>query len=224
MSLIDDIKAFKETFLKQVPEDIQAIMSRATAKLKEEMAASRSLETGDAAPDFTLPNAQGKPIALAGVRERGPVILSFYRGGWCPYCNLELKALQDNLPAFRRLGAELIAISPEKPEKATETIAKNGLKFEVLTDAGNVIAREYGLEMELDEELRPIYKKWGADLVEHNGDDSFELPMPATFVIDREGTVVEAFVDEDYTNRLDPAEILAAVERAAEDPLADATY
>lgn len=224
MSLTDDIQAFKADFLKKVPEDIQSLMQSATAKLKEQMLASRSLETGDAAPDFTLPNSQGKPIALAGVRERGPVVISFYRGGWCPYCNLELKALQSRLGDIRRLGGELIAISPEKPEKAQATATTNGLKFEVLTDQGNVVARQYGLEMELDEPLRPVYKEWGADLAEWNGDGSYELPMPATFVIDREGTVIEAFVDEDYTERLDPDAIIAAVERAADDPMVEDEY
>ena len=211
MSLKDNIEEFKKQFLAQVPEDIQKIMQTATDKLKQSNLEDQCCKTGGKAPDFSLPNIKGDKLTLAALLDKGPVVLSFYRGGWCPYCNLELKALQESLPGIKASGGQLVAVSPQLPDHSLSTSEANEISFEVLSDVGNHTAREYGLVFTLKEELRPIYEKWGADIASVNGDDSFELPIPATFVINSNGVITYSFVDADYTNRLEPAKIIESL-------------
>lgn len=173
------------------------------------------------APDFELPNARGEVKKLSDMLEMGPVILTFYRGGWCPYCNDQLYALQQLMPEFEELGAQLVAVSPEKPESAADTVLKDGLTFEVLSDVGNKISRVYDLLWTVPEEKRTEFSEWlkgttGKTLAEFNGVDNYELPIPATFVIAQDGTVVYVFKDKDYTKRADPEDIMAALEKLAE--------
>ncbi len=213
MSLRDRIDQFRQKFLPKVPVEIQQTMAQATARLRASGAAERSPKKGDKAPDFALPNVDGSTISTEELRTRGPVVLSFYRGAWCPYCNLELKALQERLPEIEALGAQLVAVSPQQPDASAATVERSALTFEVLSDAGNAVARQYGLEFELPRELRPIYSNWGVDLEASNGDDSYTLPMAATYVIDTDGTILEAFVDADYTKRMEPENVIAALEK-----------
>jgi peroxiredoxin len=208
MSLTDSLNAFKAEFLAKVPDEIQAKMRAAEARVAAEVGTGRVRSTGDRAPEFELPNARGDRVALRSLLARGSVVVSFYRGGWCPYCNIELKALQDRLSEIQAAGGTLVAISPELPDVSQDTITRNGLRFEVLSDSGNRVASEYGLDFVLDASLRPIYKAWGADVALRNGDDTYRLPMPATFVVGADGTIAEAFVDADYTRRLEPDRIL----------------
>jgi peroxiredoxin len=142
----------------------------------------------------------------------GPVVLSFYRGGWCPFCSLELQALQGILPEIRARGASLISVSPEKPDNSLSTAEKYNLEFEVLSDQANRTAREYGLLFTVHEEMRPLYLEWGFDVPVCNGDDSWELPVPATYIIDTNGVVRAAFIDKDYTKRMEPDDIIAALD------------
>jgi peroxiredoxin len=144
------------------------------------------------------------------------VVVSFYRGGWCPYCNLELRALQNALPEIKQLGAQLVAISPQTPDESLSTAEKNELEFAVLSDIGSATAKAYGIAFDLTEELRPIYSRLGHALPDKNGDDSWILPIPATYVIDKDGIVALAFVDVDYRNRLEPAEIVTAIKTLSE--------
>ena len=139
------------------------------------------------------------------------VVLSFYRGGWCPYCNMELRALQQALPEIRATGAELVAISPELPDKTLDTQTRHALEFDVLSDRGNRISEAFGLAFELPEQLRPIYTSLGIDIPAFNGDASFILPVPATYVIDSNGIIRFHFVNADYTRRLEPDEMLRAL-------------
>jgi peroxiredoxin len=167
---------------------------------------------GDSAPLFELPDAGGRVVRLVERLERGPVVLAFYRGGWCPYCNLQLRAYQDVLPELQRLQAQLLAVSPQLPDGTAETVSKNDLRFDVLSDVGNVVAREYGLVFSVTEAVKAFYlKEKRVDLVAINGDEAWELPVPATFVLDRNGTVALADVDPDYTRRLEPATVLDAL-------------
>lgn len=215
MSLTQDLAAFKTEFMATAGADpqIAAAMNRATADLEASGLADRSLAVGAEAPDFTLPNATGETVTLRSLLQDGPVVLSFYRGGWCPYCNLELRALQNALPQIQALGANLVAISPETPDNSLTTAEKNALSFAVLSDVGNKVAREFGLVFTLPAALRPIYEGFGIDLPAHNGDDRFELPVPATYVIGTDGRIALAFVNVDYTQRLDPEAILAALQQ-----------
>lgn len=185
-------------------------------RLRRERAAERAPKPGDAAPGFALPNAVGAKIESAALLRDGPLVVTFYRGGWCPYCNLELREYQKLLPEIEDLGAGLVAISPETPDNSLDTQAKNALKFEVLSDVGGKAARAFGLDFRIDGELRAIYERFGNDLAKRNGDDSWLLPIPASFVIDRDGRVAWAHVDADYTARADPREAIAALRRLKE--------
>lgn len=139
-------------------------------------------------------------------------MVSFYRGGWCPYCNLELRALQAVLPQIRAHGAQLVAISPERPDESFSTAERNALAFPVLSDTGSRVARDWGIAFDLAEELRPVYARLGHALPDRNGGDDWVLPIPATFVLSPDGTVRLAFVDTDYRNRLEPQAVLRALD------------
>lgn len=217
MSLTEKLAAMRAGAKERIPPETFQTMRAATQGLKDSGIEDRSLKAGSRAPAFALPNAHGETVSSTDVLKNGAMVVSFYRGGWCPYCNTELRALQETLPEITDLGAALVAISPETPDNALSTAEKNALTFEVLSDHGNRVAREFGLVFTLPDALRPIYEKFGNDLAAVNGDDSFELPVPATFVIDGQGVIRHAFVDADYTQRLDPVEVVAALRAIAAD-------
>jgi peroxiredoxin len=182
---------------------------------------AKGIQVDSIAPDFTLPNADGQDRRLYAMLESGPVILTFYRGGWCPYCNDQLYALQQVLPEFEELGAQLVAVSPEKPESVEDTVLKDGLTFEVLSDEGNKISRLYDLLWTVPKAQRKEFSEWlkkssGKTLAEFNGVNNYELPIPATFVIAQDGTVVYVFKDKDYKKRANPEDIITALEHIAE--------
>lgn len=179
-----------------------------------------SCKVGDKAPDFSLPNANGEKRTLSEMLKNGPVILSFYRGGWCPFCNDQLYAYQQILPEFEELGAQLVAVSPETPESEQDTISKKSLTFEVLSDENNQVARAYDLLWVVPEADRAKLAEWiksetGKTLAEINGVDNYELPIPATFVIAQDGTIVYIFRDEDYKKRAKNEDIIAALKSLA---------
>jgi len=213
MTLTQEINTLRQQIQAKMSEETKAVMDKAMEDLVNSRVADRRLKFGDKAPNFALPNAVGKTVELQDLLSRNPVVISFYRGGWCPYCNLELRSLQQSLAEMKKLGATLVAISPQTPDNSLSTVEKNELEFEVLSDAGNQVAKDFGLVFVLPEELRPIYQDFGIDLPAHNGDNTFELPIPATYVIAQNGTIIHAFVDPDYTKRLDPAEIIAALKQ-----------
>lgn len=215
-SLKSELEAFRAAFMTKAPEEVRAIMARADADLAASGILDRALKAGDTAPDFDLPDARGDRFRLADALRDGPVVLSFYRGGWCPYCNLELKALQRALADFERLGAQLVAVSPQTPDHSLSTAEKNALTFPVLSDLGSKTAKAFGVAFDLDKNLQTLYARFGHALPEVNGDGGWTLPIPATFVIDTSGVVAFAYVDVDYRSRLEPQAItdtLAALAR-----------
>ena len=169
-----------------------------------------ALKAGDTAPDFVLNNALGKPVALKDYLGKGKVVLTWYRGGWCPYCNLTLRQLQLELPNFTVNGAHLIALTPELPDHSLSTSQKHDLEFEVLSDVGNEVAKAYGIVFKLTEEVAEIYHK-AFDLEAYNGNNSDELPLAATYIIDESGKIIYAFLDAEYRNRAEPADITKAL-------------
>ncbi len=168
----------------------------------------KGLKAGDKAPDFTLPNATGKNISLAHFLQSGNVILKFYRGEWCPICNLDLREFQKRIGQFQSLGATLVAISPQKPDDALIMKEKNELSFEVLSDIDQEVIKLYNLQFDPGEDY---HQK--RDLTKLNGDGSKFLPVPATFIITTDFTIAAAHVDADYTERMHPAKVLEILEK-----------
>jgi peroxiredoxin len=220
MTLQAKLDAFKADFEAgkppyNVPPSVIETMHRATAELIASGAAARALKAGDQAPDFTLNDPESRPVASADLLARGPLVVSFYRGVWCPYCNMELQALQQALPAFERLGATLIAISPQNAVNSRKSVRQNALGFPIMSDKGNATAAAFGLRFKLPDDLVELYKGLKNDLPAFNGDDSWTLPMPSRYVIGRGGTILYAEVNPDYTRRPEPQDMLPALRRAA---------
>lgn len=214
MSLQDRLDAFKAEFRAARPPEVRELMERATAELIASGAAARALKAGDRAPDFMLEAQDGTQIASRDLLAEGPLVVSFYRGVWCPYCNMELQALQAALPDFSAAGARLVAISPQNRVNSRKSVRENGLDFPILSDPGNAIAAAFGLRFTMPDYLVALYLSLGNNLPLFNGDASWTLPMPARFVIGGDGTIAYAEVNPDYTRRPEPADMLPAIRRA----------
>lgn len=195
----------------QFPPEALEVMRAADEELKARGVGRDALKVGDTLPDATLVDATGKPASLSSLNEAGPLVITFYRGGWCPYCNLELKAYQDVLGEITELDGTLVAISPEKPDNSLTTIEKNALTFPVLTDTGNQLAKAMGIAFELPVGLQKLFTGFGMNLDDLNADTGWALPVPATFVVDDNGQIILADVDIEYTRRLEPSEAVAAL-------------
>jgi len=207
--LIDEINKYKEGFKQKVPQEFQEVMIKTTEELKKTSLSKNALSIGSTAKDFALLNAVNQTVSLdALLKENDFLVINFYRGQWCPYCNLELKALQSINEELSSHNAKLVAISPQTPDASLSTKEKNELEFEVLSDSHNELAKDYGLVFSLAEELRPIYEGFGIDIVGLNDEDTYELPLPATYVINKHKEIIYSFIDEDYTSRCEPQEIL----------------
>ncbi len=208
MTLAQNIQAFQDEFIPTIPKQtLDTLMAELQALINTGIA-EKSVTQGDNFPGFILPNANNENCSLSDFLSAGPMVISFYRGAWCPYCNLEINALQNKLPEIIAAGGQLIAISPQVPDKSLDQISQSNLTFEVLSDVGNKLAKECGLVFSLPEVLRPIYENWQIDIPGHNADNSFELPIPATYIIDIQGKIRYAHVNMDYTQRLEPDTIV----------------
>jgi len=209
MSLKEQLAQFRVGWYERVPAERQAVIERHINHLRISGIVRAMLKAGDHAPAIVLDNAKGQAVDVSLLLRKGPVILTFYRGGWCPYCNLELKAYQDVLPEIDAAGASLVAISPEKPDDSLSTAEKNGLAFEVLSDVGQRVGRAFGLVYDFTDELRSAYQGFGLDIPARNGmPGEWALPVSATYVIGRDGTITFAHTDVDYRDRADPRDVL----------------
>jgi len=209
------LNAKKEAYEKTADESKKKAYADGIAAARESGIESSALQVGDTAPNFTLSNASGESVELYDYLDKGYVILTWYRGGWCPYCNLTLQYLQRELTEFQKYNANLIALTPELPDSSLSTAEKNELEFEVLSDVGNEVASEYGIVFQLTDEVAGYYNK-GFDLNEYNGDQSNELPLAATYVINNNAEIIYAFLDADYRNRAEPSEITEVLKKLAE--------
>lgn len=185
------------------PEAVSNVMDKATAELKKN-GLKKAIVRGKKAPDFTLESFKAGTFSLKDALKNGPVVVTFYRGGWCPYCNLQLRAYEERIADFKKAGATIIAISPEKPENAKATADANKVSFDLLFDEGNRVARRYGLVFKIGPELKEVYSGFGIDLERSQGNDKWELPLAATYVIGQDGLVLYSFVEADYTRRAEP--------------------
>ncbi len=202
----------KINFGKQADQQTKQIYKEGLDAVSESGIVQTAKNVGDLAPNFKLKNAMGKEVSLQEYLQKGPVVLVWYRGGWCPYCNINLQYLQQELPNIQAQGANLVALTPELPDQSMSTAEKHHLKFEVLSDVGNKVAKDYGVVFQLTDEVAKIYnEKFG--LSEYNGDASNELPLAATYIINTDGTIAYAFLDADYRKRAEPAEITAFLKK-----------
>lgn len=210
-SLQDELDVKKNAFNEKAPEAKKKMYAEGIASVAASGVLESAMQIGDKAPDFELTNAKNDNIKLSDYLAKGPVILTWYRGGWCPYCNITLNRLQKELPNFTALGANLLALSPELPDSSISTAEKNELTFEVLSDLGNKVARAYGVVYKLPDPVAKAYQN-GFDLHKYNGDKSDELPLSATYVIAPDGTIKFAFLDAEYRNRAEPEDIIKVLE------------
>ena len=208
-----DFEAGKPPY--SVPRTVIETMHRATAELIALGAGSRALKAGDTAPPFVPNDANGNAVAASALLAQGPLVVSFYRGVWCPYCNMELQALQEALGAFRALGAQLLAISPQNAVNSRKSMRDNGLDFPILSDPCNETAAAFGLRVALPGYLVDPYKSLKNDLPAFNGDTSWTLPMPGRFVIGQDGIIRYAEVNPDYTRRPEPSDMLPVLRTQA---------
>jgi peroxiredoxin len=200
---LDDVSA---KYAAKITPEQSAAQKRGIEEVRASLATTKKLGVGDLAPSFELPDANGKPASLKSMLAQGPVVVTFYRGGWCPYCNIQLHEYQQILPEIKAMGAQLVAISPEKPDQSLSTAEKNKLEFSVLSDAGSKAADTFGIAYELTPSIAPM-----APMLKKHNAEGTKLPLSATYVINRDGKIAYAFVNEDYRVRAEPTEILAAL-------------
>lgn len=212
MALAPQLSATKTHFETVAPANVVNTIQSTTAEFKASYDTSSAIKPGSILPPFTLPNTFGEHIFSTDLLAQGPILITFYRGGWCPFCNLALHSLQLHLPKFREKGVTLVAISPELPDSSITTAEKQGLQFPVLSDVGNKYAAELGILYAMPDSLRPVFEGFGHSLKARNGDDSFVVPVPATMLVTGDGIVRNVFVEADYTKRLEPATALEWVD------------
>jgi len=213
MSLAADLSEVYTEFHTNGPAQITKPIKESTADHAASFDFQKAIKAGDTLPPFKLSDAFGNDVASSTLLEKGPLLITFYRGEWCPFCNLALRALQNHLPQFEAKGVTLVAITCEVPKQALSTSEKNELKFPVLSDLGNKYAMELGLVFPMPEYMRPVFDGFGVDFKERNGDDSFVLPVPATLLVDQKGVVRNSFVEPEYHKRAEPETVLEWIDQ-----------
>ncbi|WP_430408493.1 peroxiredoxin-like family protein [Kordia sp.] len=211
MNLTTQLKEFAAASVKRHPGVAQDTMKQAIDSLVASEMIEKAFKTGDQLPDITLGNALGNEVRINEILKEHKVIIAFYRGNWCPYCNIQLRALQQAVPLFEAKGAKLVIIGPETPDNSLTTKQKNELTFEVVSDIDMIVARSMNLVYKLPTALQELYKKFGIDLATNQGNGNQELPIAATYVVEQDGTISYHFLEEDYKLRADPQDILNAL-------------
>ncbi len=190
---------------KELPAQEVAIMQRASATLRKSGITEQCLQAGESAPDFTVPDQHGKSISLADLLKTGPVVINFFRGFWCNYCQAELEAYQAMLGELTQYNCHYLAISPCASSEKQEP---ENHQFIQLTDTNNCIAKQFGIVYEVEQNQKELFGRWGLDLAKLNHADKWELPLPATYIISKNGCVDFKFVHSDYRKRLEPQLVL----------------
>jgi peroxiredoxin len=215
-----DVRSLREIFAereeliaKYVPAETQAIHAQAVADLKARQLAATILPVGAKAPDFELPDHNGTNVNSSALRAKGRLVLCFIRGRWCPFCVGQMEAMNLILLQIEKAGATLVAISPQTVKQSFFMHDQHKLRFPLLSDAGNRVSRQFGLTYRVPPPQEAVYRRAFVNLPFTNGDDSWELPIPATYIVDRDGTIFYASGDEDYTQRPEPMEIVRACQR-----------
>ncbi|WP_144138243.1 peroxiredoxin-like family protein [Paraburkholderia sp. BCC1884] len=219
MSLQDKLDAFRADFKAgkppyKAPPEIHPVMERATAELIASGQASRAIQAGDRAPHFNLKDQDGNEVSSETLLKQGPLVITFYRGVWCPYCNIELQAINEALPEIQRYGANVVAISPQTQVNSRKSVRDNELGFPVLSDVDGQTGAAFGLRFALPDYLVELYKNLKNDLPGFNNDPSWTLPMPARYVVGQDGIVLYSEVNPDYTRRPDPSDMFPVLKKA----------
>lgn len=207
-NLKQQIEGLNENLAKQLPTEVLEVFGKSIQDLKACGIAENSIDIGERFPDFTLPNTNNETVELKKLLKTGKVVVAFFRGSWCPYCNLELKALQDNLKQITDRKVTLVAISPQMPDYSGELRSNHQLDFELLTDRDNALAKQLGISFGLQNFVISTYCSLGIELSEYNENNNNELPVPAVFVMDKNGSVTYKFVDTNYMNRINIQELI----------------
>jgi peroxiredoxin len=203
----------KELIAKYVPTETQAIHAQVVAELKQRHLGANILPVGAKAPQFELQDHDGRVISSADLVGRGRLVICFIRGRWCPFCVGQMEAMNLFLPQIEQAGAMLVAISPQTVKQSFFMRDQHKLKFPLLSDAHNEVARQFRLTYRVPEQQEAVYRRAFVNLPFTNGDESWELPIPATYILDRDGTVLYASANEDYTERPEPSEMVSVLYR-----------
>jgi peroxiredoxin len=201
----------KELIAKYVPAETQAIHGQAVAELKAKNLAANALGVGARAPQFDLPDHNGKIVSSSELISKGRLLICFIRGRWCPYCVGQMEGMNLVRPQIEQAGASLVAISPQTVKQSFLMHDQHKLRFQLLSDADTKVARQFGLTYRVPEAQEAVYRRAFVNLPLANGNGSWELPIPATYVIDRDGIVLFASANEDYTERAEPMDVLRAL-------------
>lgn len=213
MAFQDELDAFRAGWVSRVGETTAALVAGDIEDLRNSGILERAAKASDAFPTaVNLLDVHAQPFDLTALIAAKPVVVVFYRGGWCPYCNLELRAYQGALSEIRAAGADLVAVSPELPDHTSSTSENNDVAFPILSDVGGQLASALGIRFELSDAVRPFYERAGHALPDRHGDGLWALPMPTTFVVERGGRIAAAFIEPDYRKRPDPRDALEALQ------------
>lgn len=208
MNLKEELGTFAQQMSENAPAAVLETIGAEIGKLSESGIMESALKVGDNAPNFELQDSEGNTLNLNSLTQKGNLVLSFTRGNWCPFCNIEFKHLQNSINAIKNAEANLVVISPQLPSKSAELKAEQNYDYPILYDKGNEVAKSFGIAFTLAESLRPIHKAFEMDIPAHNGDESFGLPVPATYVIDKNNQIVYASVNPNWMERAEPSEYL----------------
>jgi peroxiredoxin len=211
MTLNEQLAGLRTQIRAALSGDDVHVLDDSLERLRMLQLAEQGLQPGEPFPDFALPDTEGRLATSGELLDRGPLVVAFYRGGWCPYCDTMLRALETARPAIEAAGATLVAVSADRPEAQARTRAEKGLGFPLLTDIGGALARLCGVQFELSDAHVAFYRRAGIDLPACHAETGWELPLPATYVVGQDGNVAYVFVDADWTRRAEPADVVAAV-------------
>jgi len=210
-TLAEQLRDRRELGERYTPADVVALYQRAIEEIRDSDLASRALKVGDRAPDFSLPDDNENPVSSASFLATGALIICFFRGRWCPYDVTQLEAMNATMPQIQSAGASLVAVSPQKPQQAFFMRDQHKFQFPLLCDLGNQVARQFGLVYRVPDYQQQVYQRSFVNLPFANGDNSWELPAPATYVVGSDGVIKFRRVDVDYRERPEPLEILEVV-------------
>lgn len=216
MTVSEQIGNLIEGMMQQMPDQAKETFQNEVGKILEMNPGKDALKEGDNAIRFILNNDKGEKTSLDDLLNDGPVVLSFHRGNWCPFCNVSFKSWNDNLEEIEKMGAKFVIVSPQSVEKSAQLKSENGYEYPILSDIGNTIAEKYGLDYMLPETFRPMHDAFGMDIPAHNGDNTFKLPVPATYVIATDGKIVYSHVNPNWMERPEPTEVINTLKNLKE--------